>query len=33
MDISKLASMGWKAKIGLRKGVESVFEEIKERFL
>lgn len=33
MDISKLESMGWKAKIALRKGIESVYEEIKERFL
>ena len=29
LDVSKLHSRGWKAKIGLRAGVEKVYEEIK----
>jgi GDP-L-fucose synthase len=30
MDVSKLHGMGWKAKIGLREGIEAVY---KEKFL
>ena len=27
MDVSKLNAMGWKAKIGLREGIERVYKE------
>jgi GDP-L-fucose synthase len=27
MDVSKLAEIGWKAKIGLREGISTVYEE------
>lgn len=30
MDVSKLESLGWKAKIALKEGVEMVFEDVKE---
>ncbi|RXK59438.1 GDP-L-fucose synthase [Lacibacter luteus] len=29
LDVSKLESRGWKAKIGLREGIERVYEEVK----
>ena len=29
MDVSKLANLGWKAKISLKEGVEMVFEDVK----
>ncbi|MFY7840597.1 MAG: GDP-L-fucose synthase [Lacibacter sp.] len=29
LDVSKLNSRGWKAKIGLREGIERVYEEVK----
>ncbi|TWI81386.1 GDP-L-fucose synthase [Lacibacter cauensis] len=29
LDVSKLHSRGWKAKIGLREGIERVYEEVK----
>ena len=29
LDVSKLNSRGWKARIGLREGIERVYEEIK----
>jgi GDP-L-fucose synthase len=31
MDVSKLHGLGWKAKIGLKEGIEGVYEEVKER--
>lgn len=30
MDVSKLGSMGWKARIGLREGIQRVYEEVKD---
>jgi len=30
MDVSKLNAAGWKAKIGLREGIEQVYEGLKE---
>lgn len=30
MDVSKLNSMGWKAKISLEEGIKKVYEEIKD---
>ncbi len=30
MDVAKLASKGWKYSIGLREGIERVYEEVKE---
>ncbi len=30
MDVSKLHGLGWKAKIGLKEGIEGVYEEVKE---
>jgi len=30
MDVSKLNNLGWKAKIGLREGITSVYQEVKE---
>jgi GDP-L-fucose synthase len=30
MDVSKLSSFGWKAKITLEEGIQKVYEEIKE---
>ena len=32
MDVSKLSSLGWKAKIGLREGIEKVYEEFKQQY-
>ncbi len=32
LDVGKLASKGWKAKIDLESGVRSVYEEVKEKF-
>ncbi len=29
LDVSKLQNRGWKAKIGLREGVQNVYEEVK----
>lgn len=31
MDVSKLQALGWKAKIGLREGIEGVYEEFKKK--
>ena len=33
MDVSKLHSFGWKHQIGLRSGIESVYESVQEREL
>lgn len=30
LDVSKLKSIGWEAKIGLKEGIESVYHEIKD---
>jgi GDP-L-fucose synthase len=30
MDVSKLNSLGWKAKITLEEGIKKVYEEIKD---
>lgn len=30
MDVSKLSSLGWKAKIALEEGIKKVYEEIKD---
>jgi len=32
MDVSKLSSLGWKARIGLREGIEKVYEEFKQQY-
>ncbi len=32
LDVSKLASNGWEAKIDIESGVRSVYEEVKEKF-
>jgi len=32
LDVSKLASNGWKAKIDLESGIRSVYKEVKEKF-
>jgi len=32
LDVSKLASKGWKAKIDLEAGVRRVYGEVKENF-
>jgi GDP-L-fucose synthase len=32
MDVSKLHSMGWKAKIGLKEGIAQIVEEVEHRF-
>ena len=32
MDVSKLTNAGWKAKIGLREGIESVYKEYAARY-
>lgn len=32
MDVQKLHSLGWKAKIGLRQGIESVYREFSELY-
>jgi GDP-L-fucose synthase len=32
MDVSKLSSLGWKARIGLREGIEAVYEEFKKQY-
>lgn len=31
LDVSKLHALGWKAEIGLREGIEQVYEEVKEK--
>lgn len=31
MDVSKLASVGWKFKIGLREGITGVYEEVRNK--
>lgn len=31
MDVSKLTNLGWKASISLEKGIQKVYEEIKDR--
>ncbi len=31
LDVSKLSSLGWKASITLREGIEQVYEEIKQK--
>jgi GDP-L-fucose synthase len=30
MDVSKLASFGWKASIALQQGIEMVYNEVKD---
>lgn len=30
IDVSKLTSMGWKAKIALREGIQNVYEEVRD---
>jgi len=32
MDVSKLADAGWKAKISLKEGVQSVYDDVKDLF-
>jgi GDP-L-fucose synthase len=32
MDVSKLHSLGWKAKIGLREGIEQAYVDFKENY-
>jgi GDP-L-fucose synthase len=32
MDVSKLTKAGWKAKIGLREGIESVYKEFASKY-
>jgi len=32
MDVSKLSALGWKAKTGLREGIEKVYEEFKQQY-
>ncbi len=32
MDVSKLSALGWTAKIGLREGIEKVYEEFKQQY-
>ena len=32
MDVSKLSALGWNAKIGLREGIEKVYEEFKQQY-
>jgi GDP-L-fucose synthase len=32
MDVSKLSALGWRAKIGLREGIEKVYEEFKQQY-
>lgn len=31
MDVSKLHSLGWQARVGLEEGIRGVYEEVKER--
>jgi GDP-L-fucose synthase len=31
MDVSRLHSLGWKAKIGLREGIHMVYEEVLQK--
>lgn len=33
MDVSKLHALGWKAKTGLREGIEAVYQEFAERLV
>jgi GDP-L-fucose synthase len=30
MDVSRLSSLGWKAKISLEDGIRKVYEEVKD---
>jgi GDP-L-fucose synthase len=30
MDVRKLNSLGWKAKIGLEEGIQKVYEDLKK---
>jgi GDP-L-fucose synthase len=32
LDVSRLAEMGWRARIGLRDGIEATYQEFLERF-
>ena len=32
MDVSRLAGMGWKAKIGLREGIEDAYRWFVENY-
>jgi len=32
MDVSKIHSLGWKASIGLREGIESVYKEFQSAY-
>jgi GDP-L-fucose synthase len=32
MDVSKLHSLGWKAKIGLKEGIENAYQDFKENY-
>ena len=32
MNVSKINSLGWKAKIGLREGIEEVYRDVKDSF-
>jgi len=32
MNVSKINSLGWKAKIGLREGIEGVYHDVKDSF-
>jgi nucleoside-diphosphate-sugar epimerase len=32
MNVGKINALGWKAKIGLREGIERVYAEVKDTF-
>jgi len=32
MNVSRINSLGWKAKIGLREGIEEVYRDVKDSF-
>jgi GDP-L-fucose synthase len=32
MDVQKLNSLGWKAKIGLQEGIERVYKEFSQLY-
>jgi GDP-L-fucose synthase len=32
MNVSKINSLGWKAKIGLSEGIEAVYRDVKDSF-
>jgi len=32
MDVSRINGLGWKAQIGLREGIEHVYEHVKHTF-